>query len=168
MSSFYGNGGYSSGGGGGSGEVTSVNGKKGQVTLDAADVHALPEDTLIPSLEGFATEAWVQEQGYATEGKIPTHIVDGSASGSVRGINTKLEDSSYKMGENAWAEGLNTTAKGKYSHAEGGSTTASGNGSHAEGTSTTASGNGSHAEGASTTASEYCSHAEGERTTASE
>ncbi len=59
MSSFYGNGGYSSGGGGGSGEVISVNGKKGQVTLNAADVHALPEDTLIPSLEGFATEAWV-------------------------------------------------------------------------------------------------------------
>lgn len=61
MSSFYGNGGYSSGGGGGSGEVISVNGKKGRVTLNAADVHALPEDTQIPSLEGFATEAWVNE-----------------------------------------------------------------------------------------------------------
>lgn len=61
MSSFYGNGGYSSGGGGGSGEVISVNGKKGRVTLDAADVHALPEDTLIPSLDGFATEEWVNE-----------------------------------------------------------------------------------------------------------
>ena len=61
MSSFYGNGGYSSGGGGGSGEVISVNGKKGQVTLDAADVHALSDDTQIPSLEGFATEAWVNE-----------------------------------------------------------------------------------------------------------
>lgn len=62
MSSFYGNGGYSSGGG--SGEVISVNGKKGQVTLDAADVHALPDSTLIPSLDGFATEAWVNNQDF--------------------------------------------------------------------------------------------------------
>lgn len=67
MSSFYGNGGYSSGGGGGSGEVISVNGKKGQVTLSAADVHALPDSTLIPSLDGFATEAWVNNQGYLTQ-----------------------------------------------------------------------------------------------------
>ena len=64
MSSFYGNGGYSSGGGGGSGEVISVNGKKGRVTLDAADVHALPEDTLIPSLDGFATEEWINNQNF--------------------------------------------------------------------------------------------------------
>ena len=64
MSSFYGNGGYSSGGGGGSGEVISVNGKKGQVTLNAADVHALPDSTLIPSLDGFATEAWVNNQDF--------------------------------------------------------------------------------------------------------
>ena len=64
MSSFYGNGGYSSGGGGGSGEVISVNGKKGRVTLDAADVHALPDSTQIPSLEGFATEAWVNNQDF--------------------------------------------------------------------------------------------------------
>ena len=295
MSSFYGNGGYSSGGGGGSGEVISVNGKKGQVTLDAADVHALPDSTQIPSLEGFATEAWVQEQGYVTsdvltplvgdadditpqdvinalvEGRdvsitkeytfsevdwdltfttwnrvvdvtysgnvadlaisqtiaifngnfylfvtaqelmshcydkdtindmmseksdksttlsgygitdaytkteinemIPennlTNIVDGSAVGSVRGINTKLEDSSYEMGENAWAEGYDTMAKGENSHAEGGLTTASGVVSHAEGGSTVASGAGSHAEGMSTTASKTGSHAEGTTTTAS-
>lgn len=166
MSSFYGNGGYSSGGGGGSGEVISVNGKKGQVTLDAADVHALPDTTQIPSLEGFATEAWVQGQGYTTEEEISTHIVDGSASGSVRGINTKLEDSSYEMGENAWAEGYDTMAKGENSHAEGGLTTASGAVSHAEGGVTVASGAGSHAEGMSTTASKTGSHAEGATTTA--
>lgn len=64
MSSFYGNGSYSSGGEGGSGEVISVNGKKGRVTLNAADVHALPEDTLIPSLDGFATEEWVNNQDF--------------------------------------------------------------------------------------------------------
>ena len=66
MSSFYGNSGYSSGGSGGSGEVISVNGKKGQVTLNAADVHALPDSTLIPSLDGFATEEWVNNQDFLT------------------------------------------------------------------------------------------------------
>lgn len=64
MSSFYGNRGYSSGGGGG--DVFSVNGKRGTVVLTAADVHALPEDTLIPSLDGFATEAWVNNQDFLT------------------------------------------------------------------------------------------------------
>ena len=167
MSSFYGNGGYSSGGGGGSGEVTSVNGKKGQVTLDAADVHALPEDTLIPSLEGLATEEWVQEQGYATEGEIPTHMVNGSAAGSVRGINTASEDSSYTMGTYAFAEGYTTKASGLRSHAEGFETTASGQDSHAEGSSTTASGSSSHAEGSGNQATNYSSHAEGGWTTAS-
>jgi len=62
-----------------------------------------------------------------------TNIVDGSASGSVRGINTKSEDSSYKMGNNAWAEGLNTMASGKSSHAEGMGAIASGDFSHVEG-----------------------------------
>jgi len=166
MSSFYGNGGYSSGGGGGSGEVISVNGKKGQVTLDAADVHALSEDTLIPSLEGFATEEWVQEQGYATEGEIPTHMVNGSAAGSVRGINTSSEDYSYTMGGNAFAEGLATKASGSQSHAEGLGNIASGRQSHAEGAGTQATGDSSHAEGGATQATGVASHAEGGATQA--
>ena len=37
-----------SGAGGGSGAVTSVNGKTGAVTLSASDVHALPDSTVIP------------------------------------------------------------------------------------------------------------------------
>lgn len=55
-------------------EVHSVNGKIGHVILDAEDVGALPSDTPIPSLDGYATEEWVQEQGYATLADIPTDV----------------------------------------------------------------------------------------------
>ena len=95
------------------------------------------------------------------------NLVDGSATGSIRGINTSEEDSSYTMGKNAFSEGISTKASGNNSHAEGYNTTASGVDSHAEGSSTTASGLCSHAEGDYTTASEWCSHAEGNHTTAS-
>lgn len=97
-----------------------------------------------------------------------TNIVDGSASGSVRGINTKLEDSSYKMGSNAWAEGLNTMASGAYSHTENYVTVASGEASHAEGYKSIATGQAAHAEGDHTIASGHRSHAEGHKTVASE
>jgi hypothetical protein len=94
-------------------------------------------------------------------------FVDGGSNGSIRSINSAVEDSDYKMGEYAFAEGYNTKASGNYSHAEGYNTTASGNYSHAEGSITTASGNSSHAEGSITTASGTYSHAEGRETVAS-
>lgn len=63
------------GGGGGGGAVNSVNGKTGAVVLDAEDVGALPDDTplfsgdyddltnkpTIPSIEGLATETFVND-----------------------------------------------------------------------------------------------------------
>ena len=195
-------------------EVHSVNGKTGHVILTAEDVGALPSDTPIPSLDGYATEEWVQEQGYATERDIPanvsafnndagyltqhqdisdkadktavnalddrvtvlesgsggggpTNMVNGSADGSVRGINTSSEDSSYTMGIYAFAEGFDTKASGDASHAEGGSTQATGSVSHAEGVGTTASGGMSHVEGNGAKASGSASHAEGLEATAS-
>lgn len=97
-----------------------------------------------------------------TSGSTATNWVNGSATGSVRTVNSKAEDSSYTMGTYAVAEGNNTKASGEYgSHAEGASTVASGNGAHAEGRDTTASGEASHAEGYSTTASGDYAHAEG-------
>jgi len=48
--------------GGGGGAVQSVNGKTGAVVLTASDVGALPFDTPIPSLTGYATEAWTNQQ----------------------------------------------------------------------------------------------------------
>lgn len=53
--------------GGGDSPVQSVNGKTGAVVLDAEDVGALPDSTVIPSLDGYATQAWVGQQGYLTQ-----------------------------------------------------------------------------------------------------
>ena len=97
-----------------------------------------------------------------------SNIINGSTSGSLRMVNSTAESSSYTIGQNAFAEGNNTTASGNSSHAEGGETTASKDYSHAEGLGSTASGKASHAEGYGSTASSAYSHAEGSNTTASE
>lgn len=97
----------------------------------------------------------------------PKNIVDGAAKGSIRTINSAVEDSTYTLGEDSFSSGANTKASGYVSHAEGADTTALGGCSHAEGYSTTASGESSHAEGTSTTASGNNSHAEGYSTKAS-
>ena len=65
------------------------------------------------------------------------------------------------LGDNATAEGNNTTASGKYSHAEGSGTEATGQSTHAEGGTTKATKNGAHAEGVNTQATGSYSHAEG-------
>jgi hypothetical protein len=46
----------------GGGAVFSVNGKVGEVVLNAADIGALPADTLIPSIEGLASEKYVDDK----------------------------------------------------------------------------------------------------------
>lgn len=130
----------------------------------------------------------------ANRSEVPTNLVNGSATGSIRGISTTAESADYTIGENAFAIGNGTKASGKNSFASGQDTAASGSYSHvegygctataaathaegydthataryahAEGASTTASGNNSHAEGNSTTSSGHYSHAEGNFTTA--
>jgi hypothetical protein len=74
-------------------EVHSVNGKAGHVVLDAEDVGALPSDTVIPSLDGYATEEWVGEQGYTTLADIPTDV---SAFNNDVGYLTEHQDVSGK------------------------------------------------------------------------
>lgn len=96
-----------------------------------------------------------------------TNLVNGSAVGSLRSVNSTEESSTYTMGQYAFAVGYKTTASDWGCHAEGTGTIASLSDSHAEGYYTTASGVGSHAEGLYTTASGSYSHAEGCRTTAS-
>ena len=112
---------------------------------------------------------------------IPNNLANGSAEGSLRGINTLAEDDSYTMGVNAFAIGDGTKASGKnsfasgqgveatgsYAHAEGYGTYATAAAAHAEGYDTHATARYAHAEGASTTASGNNSHAEGNNTTAS-
>ena len=120
------------------------------------------------------------DSGNKKVGGGPKNILDGNAIGSVRTSGSREESDSYKLGQNAFAEGDNTKASGSNSHAEGDSTIASGLASHAEGSgkalgdyshaegaSREASGRASHAEGYSTIASGQTSHAEGNQTTAS-
>ena len=98
---------------------------------------------------------------------MPSNLVNGKATGSIRSISA-YDETGKLLSQYAQAFGSYTTASGLSSHAEGYSTTASGNYSHAEGRGTTASGENSHAEGRKTTASGPESHAEGNNTTASE
>ena len=81
------------------------------------------------------------------------NLVDGSTTGSVRGIGAAVETSGYTMGQYAISEGEDTYATGGCSHAEGYGSYAQGNYSHAEGYDTMAVGNYSHAQNYNTRAS---------------
>lgn len=54
--------------------VESVNGKTGIVTLSASDVGALPADTNIPSINGLATETYVDEKVAGLVDSAPTTL----------------------------------------------------------------------------------------------
>ena len=103
---------------------------------------------------------------YNIKDKSLTNLVNGSAEGSVRGIKTTVESSSYTMNKGAFAEGLDTKASGLASHAEGQDTVASGLRAHAEGYMSQATGDYSHAEGDNTKAIGNHSHTEGYLSTA--
>ena len=62
-----------SGGGSGGSGVNSVNGKTGDVVLNAADIGALPNTTVIPS----KTSQLANDSGYITESSAPVKSVDG-------------------------------------------------------------------------------------------
>ena len=62
-----------SGGGSGGSGVNSVNGKTGDVVLNAADVGALPNTTVIPS----KTSQLTNDSGYITVSGAPVKSVDG-------------------------------------------------------------------------------------------
>ena len=94
---------------------------------------------------------------------MPSNLVNGKATGSIRSINA-YDETGTLLGKYAQAFGYHTEASGNGSHAEGTNTTASSYDSHAEGNGTTASGSWSHAEGRFTTASGEYSHAEGYNT----
>ena len=89
------------------------------------------------------------------------NIMDGSAEGSVRTSGSSTESTTYTIGQNAFAEGKNTTASGAASHAEGETTRASGLSAHAEGSNTIASNSYSHAEGQGTQATASGQHVQG-------
>lgn len=70
--------------GGGSGEVTSVNGKTGAVVLNASDVNALPSSTVIPSKtsdlnndSGFITNSVNNLTNYTLSSNLSTVATTG-------------------------------------------------------------------------------------------
>ena len=91
---------------------------------------------------------------------MPSNLVNGKATGSIRSINA-YDETGKLLGKYAQAFGDETTASAYCSHAEGADTIASGNQSHAEGYSTTASNFASHAEGYYTTAQGENQHVQG-------
>lgn len=66
-----------SGGGSGGSGVNSVNGKTGDVVLNAADVSALPNTTVIPS----KTSQLTNDSGYITKSSAPVTSVNGKTGG---------------------------------------------------------------------------------------
>ncbi len=136
-------------------------------------------------LTGYATETWVESQGYLKEHQDISNLATKSELTSVsESVQTDITNLSESVANSAvWKKGTgedslvqkltgnneaNTpTATGLGAIATGTATTASGNNSHAEGQTTVASGLASHAEGYNTIASAHCSHAEGGDTKAS-
>ena len=86
--------------------------------------------------DNFRTVDDVVKQVQDDVSKIPTNLVNGSAEGSLRGVNTwssEDDEADYKIGENAVTLGIATRAKGRCSFAEGYHTTANGYAQHVKG-----------------------------------
>ena len=138
----------------------------------------------IPSIEGYATETWVESKGYLTEHQqlktINGETITGSGDIKVSGVGVKLANGAevfnrYNIegiGGNGYigdldhgifshAEGYVTQSQGNASHAEGVASQAKGIASHAEGQNGQAIGKSSHVEGFETIANSDYSHAEG-------
>lgn len=97
---------------------------------------------------------------------VPTNIVNGSATGSLRSISSSEENTNYTIGNGATAIGNNTKAMGAYSTTEGFATQTDSvaQGAHAEGLYTHSEKSGAHSEGIRTYATGTYSHAEGNET----
>lgn len=115
--------------GGSGGAVSSVNGKTGAVVLTAGDVHALPDNTVIPTVPEKVS-AFENDAGYLTEhqdisGKVDkvagkglsTHDYDNAAKAKVDAIpedpkytDTVYDDTEVKQGLNQLKDDLSDLA----------------------------------------------------------
>ena len=140
-------------------------------------------ESVARDLTGYATETWVQNQGYLKEHQDISGLATKTELTSVsQSVQTDITNLSESVANSAvWKKGEGTdsvvqvfsgdlesesTATELGAVAIGALNTASGVASHAEGIHTVASGQASHAEGNYTTASEESSHAEGYKTSA--
>lgn len=142
-------------------------------------------ESVARDLTGYATETWVQNQGYLKEHQDISNLATKSELTSVsESVQTDITNLSESVASSVvWKKGTGTdsivqkltganeantpTATETGAIAIGSYTTASGMYSHAEGVRTNASGVSSHAEGSFTNASGNFSHAEGDSTVAS-
>lgn len=111
FAAFFG-GGKSGGGGGSGGAVSSVNGKTGNVTLTAADVGALPDDTPIPAA---VTEQTVSGWGFTKNTGTYSKPSGGiPKSDLAQGVQTSLEkaDSALQAVPSGYATETWVTNKG--------------------------------------------------------
>ena len=170
--------------------VNSVNGKTGEVVLNASDVGALPNTTEIPSIVGLASETYVDtkvaelvnsapetlntlnelatalgnDPNFATT--VATKIgTKANANDLISHIGNKSNPHSVTAEQIGAMSASDPTGTGSFSMNRKADTTI-GNYSHAEGLDTTASGYRSHAEGVNTIASGNDAHAEGGNTIA--
>ena len=124
----------------------------------------------IPSIDGLATEQWVESKGYLTEHQqlktINGETITGSGDIKVSGVGVKLANGAevfnrYNI-EGVGGNGyIGDLEHGPFSHAEGYVTESRGNASHAEGVGTDATGIAAHAEGQNGEAIGHASHVEG-------
>ena len=146
--------------------------------VDRADVYVKDEidtqiNTLrgeIPSIDGLATEQWVEDKGYLTEHQqlktINGETITGSGDIKVSGVGVKLANGAevfnrYNVEGFANNSYIGNLEHGPFSHAEGYVTRSDGNASHAEGVGTEAHGIAAHAEGQNGEARGNASHVEG-------
>ena len=59
----------------------------------SVDTNVIATKSDIPSLDGYATETWVQNQGYATSSEIPTNYVTTDTEQTITGLKTIGETS---------------------------------------------------------------------------
>ena len=142
-------------------------------------------ESVARDLTGYATETWVESQGYLKEHQDISNLATKSELTSVsESVQTDITNLNESVANSAvWKKGTGTdsivqkltgvnetntpTATGTGAIAIGSQTTASGLYSYAEGDHTVASGTCSHAEGNSTKAEGFNSHAKGYGTKAS-
>ena len=76
------------GGGSGGSDYTAGDG----INISSGNVisvdNTIAKKSEIPSLDGYATQTWVQEQGYATSSEIPTNYVTTDTEQTITGLKT--------------------------------------------------------------------------------
>ena len=75
-------------GGGGGSDYTAGQGITITNNEISVDTNVIATKSDIPSLQGYATETWVQNQGYATSSEIPTNYVTTDTAQTISGAKT--------------------------------------------------------------------------------